>query len=541
MLKNKNLLVIAAAAVIIVIAIVAGVGIYMNRPKTVMQTSVQSLLTEVFEREEFEVVSNLLESGSAEIVMSLSGGENEVSVEYKEYFGLKNKETYIEKLRLSANDFSVDGSLYVGEDYMYVSVPGVYGDAVGISRGKSEKGFASSIFAFESGSDYELPEETADAIKIFCRIYDDAQDKKAVEDIEGLLKDYVQLIMDSISKHAEIEKENDTVKINGEQVGARVITVEIDAECIYNVMADLYEKLEKDKDIPKLIKKYAKLIDKYVDGTSLEGMIQTELGEDEDDELVDAVLEAYDTMLDDFGDMLDEMEDSLDDAGSSKVVVELVTKKASSDLMAFTVSAKEDGSKMELLEVQIGKAGIKKTDKIKAVVAEEMTFELAVKQNDRKAYKVEFTVEEGENEVARLYAEIDKEGEEFEFGFEADGEGYAVEGDYTKKGKTHTLDFKDVVYTNASGEKVSMINELLGEAEEIDLDFELKLILCENDKPKPIAKGKIKSVFEINEEDIEDIKIAIEEMGAELQNAFDLGGSVEVPAVDYDGSSGFGW
>jgi hypothetical protein len=540
MLKNKNLLVIAAAAVIIVVAIVAGVGIYMNRPKTVMQTSVQGLLTEVFEREEFEVVSNLLESGSAEIVMSLSGGENEVSVEYKEYFGLKNKETYVEKIKLSANDFSIDGSMYVGEDYMYVSVPGIYGDPVGISRGKSEKGFESSIFAFESDSDYELPEETADAIKVFCRIYDDAQDKKVVEDIETLLKDYVKLIMDSISEHADIEKENDTVKINGEQVSARVITVEIDAECIYNVMADLHEKLEKDKDIPKLIKKYAKLIDKYVEGTSLEGVIQTELGEDEDDELVDAILEAYDTAIDELGDTLDEMEDSLDEAGSSKIVVELATKKSSSELMAFSVTAKEDGEKMELLDVQIGKAGIKKTDKIKVTVADEMTFQLAVKQNDKKAYKVEFTAEEGDTEMARIYAEIDKEGEEFEFGFEADGECYAIEGDYTKKGKTHTLDFKDVVYTDESGEKVSMINELLGEAEDIELDFELKLIICENDKPKPLAKGKVKSVFEIDEDDIDDIKIAVEEIGAELQGAFELG-ATEVPAVDYDESSGFGW
>ena len=71
-----------------------------------------------------------------------------------------------------------------------------------------------------------------------------------------------------------------------------------------------------------------------------------------------------------------------------------------------------------------------------------------------------------------------------------------------KKGKTHTFDFKDVVYTDAAGEKTSMIDMILGSAEDIGIEFELKLIICEKDKPKPIAKGKVKSVFEINEDDL---------------------------------------
>ncbi len=542
MLKNKNLLVIALAVVIIIAAVGVGVGIYMNRPETVMKTSVQSLLTDVFEREEFGVVSNLLESGSAEIIMSLSGGDNEVSLEYKEYFSSKKNETYIEKLKFSANDFSIDGSFYAGEDYMYVSVPDIYGDAVGISRGGSAKAFDSSIFAYDSGSDFELDEDISDSIKILCRIYDDAQDKKLVEDIEKVLEDYVKLIMDSIGEHADIEKENDTVKINGDQVSARVVTVEIDAECFYNVMVDVHEKLEKDKDIPKLIKKYGNLIEEYVEGTSFEGMIQEGLGEDEDDKLVDVVLESYETMIEDFGDMLDEIEDNLDDADNFKIVVELATKKSSSDLMAFNVSVKTEYGKNEIIDVQIGKAGIKKTDNVKVEIAEMMTVEFKVKQNDKKAYKAEFTVEEGETELAKLYAEIDKSGEEFEFGVEVDGECYAIEGDYTKKGKTHTLDFKDVVYKDASGEKISLINEFLGEAEELDIDFELKLILCENDKPKPIAKGKIKSVFELNEDDFEDMQIAIEELIAEAQSAFEIPGVELAPEVDYGGyESGYGW
>ncbi|MBQ4140528.1 MAG: hypothetical protein IJD70_04240 [Clostridia bacterium] len=540
-MSKKNLMAIVLAVAIIAVAVGVGVGIYMNRPEVVMQTSVQGLLTDVFEREEFEVVSKLLESGSAEIIMSLSGGGNEVSLEYKEYFGLKNNETYIEKLKLSANDFSIDGSLYAGEDYMYVSIPDIYGEAVGIVRGDTSKSFDSSIFAYDSGSDYELDEEISDAIKILCNLYDDAQDKKLVADVEELLNSYVKLIMDSIGDHAEIKKENETVEIHGDDVNARVITVEIDVECLYNVMVDLHEELEKDKKIPKLIKKYGNLIDEYVEGTSYEGFLQTELGEDDSEDLVDVIIDEYETAIDELGDLLDEAEDSLDEADTFKIYVELVTKKSSSDLMALNVSMKYKESygggsnqKMELLDVQIGKGGVKSSERITVTVAEEYVVEFKVKQNDKKAYKAQFSVKEGEEELAVLYAEIDKAGEEFEFGMEAEGESYAIVGDYTNKGKTHTLDFKDIVYTDGSGEKTSMINELLGEAESIDLDFELKLIICESDKPKPIKKGDVKSAFDLNEDDFEDIKIAIEEIAA-------FWGTAE-PGIDFGGSSsGIGW
>lgn len=545
-MKNSKLLIVILVVAIVGAAVATGVGIYMNRPEIVMQTSVQGLLTDVFEREEFEVVTNLLNSGSAEIILGVSDGENDVSLEYKEYFGLKKNETYIEKIKFSVNDFSIDGSMYAGEDYMYVSLPDVYSDAVGIARGDSEKKFDSSIFAYDSGSEYELDEETADMIRIFCRIYDDAQDKKFSEEAQKIVEDYVKFVLDSISEHADIEKENDTVKINGDQVSARVIKVEIDAECICNVMADLHEKLSKDKDIPKFIKKYGNLIEEYVADTSFEGMLQEELGEDEDEKLVDAILEAYDTMLDEMDTMLDEMEDSLEYADNFKIVLELATKKTSSDLMALNVAVKAEGEKMEILDLQIGKDGIKKTEKITVDIAGEFTAEFKVKQNDRKGY--ECVIEVGEDgEIFEAYAKINKADEKFEFGAIIEGETYAIKGAYTAKGKTHTLDFKDIVYTDYTGEKYSMLDEIFG-SEDLGIDFELKLIICESDKPKPIAKGKIKSVFDIDEDDIEDIMLGFEEIVEEAGTAFggdiavpDMGIEDIVPDLDYGYDYGYGW
>ena len=529
-MKLSKSLIIVLVVAIIGVAVAAGVGIFMNRPATVMQTSVQGLLTEVFEREEFEVITNLMNSGSAELVLGVSDGENDVSLEYKEYFGLEKNEVFIEKLKFSANDFSIDGSFYMGEEYMYVSAPDIYSDAVGVTRGDSEKKFDSSIFAFDSGSDYEFDESTSDAIKILCRIYDDAQDKSMVEDIEKIMEDYVKLILDSIAENADIEKENDTVKINGEQVGARVITVEIDAECMYEILVDLYEKLEKDKDIPKLIEKYGNLMDEYVEGTSFEGMIQEELGEDADEQLVDAVLEAYDSMLDMMSDALDTMEDSLEYAEDFTVVIELATKKTSSELMALNVAVKLSGEKSEIFDLQIGKDGIKNTEKITLDIVEgDIKATFKVKQNDRKGYESAIEIEV-DGDTIKLYAKINKADEKFEFGMTVDEENYAVKGTYVGKGKTHTFELKDVVYTDYTGEKYSMIEELFGATEDIELDFELKVIICESDKPKPIAKGKIKSIFDIDEDDIEDIMLAAEEVADDAVNAFD--GDIDLSDIE---------
>lgn len=538
--KTKNLIIIALAVVIIIGAVGIGVGVYMNRPETVMQTSVQSLFEDVFAREELETVSALLQSGSLEVIMSLSGDGNEVSLEYKEYFGLENYETYIEKLKLTANDFSIDGSAYVGEDYLYVSVPSLYDSPVGLSRGNTEKEFDSSLFVFESGSEYEFDEEMSDSIKILCRIYDDAQDKAAVEDIKELLTSYVELLMNSIRENADIEKENDKVKIHGESVNARVITVEIDAECIYNIADDLYKELKDDGRIPKLIKKYGKLAEKYVEGTVLEGELQQHLGEDEDDDFVDVLLEAYDDMLDDLGNALDEMEESLEDADDVKIVVEMATKKSSSDLLALNVTAKADGEKMEIVDIQFGKDGIKKTDKITVEIMQEMTAEFAIKQDDKDGYKAEFIIEEGEEEILNVFAKIDKSAGKFSFGATVEGETYEIKGGYEKSGKKHTFDFKDVVYTDYSGETFSLIDELLAETGDVSIDFDLKVIICENEKPKPLAKSKVKSAFELDEDDFEDLQLAVEELVAEAQSAFGLSESSTESVAPYE-SGGYGW
>lgn len=539
---GKKLLIIIIAAVIAVgaVGVGVGVGIFLNRPQAVMQTTVKNVLEDAFERQEFDVVTNLLESGSMEIILAASNGEHEVSLEYKEYFGLKKYETYIEKLQFSADDFSVSGSMYVGEDYMYVSVPSICEDPLGIVRGKTEKEFAGSIFAFDSDSDYELEEKTSDAIKVLCRIYDEEQDKNLIKDVTEIVESYTELIVKSVSEHADIEKESSTVKIHGEEVGARIIKIDIDSECAYNVLDELHRELKKDSRIPKLIKKYGKLIDKYVEGTSLEGFVQSELGEDEDEKVLDVILEKYDEFIDDMRETLDDMEESLDEADGSKLRIKMVTKKTSSDLMALSVEAREGSDKQDIFELQIGKAGIKKTDKLTASVMGEELFSFEVKQNDRDGYKAELTLSESGYSEVSYFVNIDKAGSDFEIGMkneytyesgETETEKYAVEGDYSKSGKKHTFEFKDVVYTDASGEKQSLIGDFLQAAEDENVELEVKLIICENEKPKPLSKGKVKSILTLTEDDFEDFKTAAEELVEEFKNTVG-GAQAEIPDIE---------
>lgn len=543
-MMKKKLMTVILALLIISTAVGIGVGIYMNRPETVMKTSIKNLVTDVFEREEFEVVSNMLESGSAEMITSLSVDKTKVSLEYKEYFGLKNNETYIEKLKLSVNDFSLDGSFYMGEDYMYMSVPSIYASPVGLVRGETEKTFDDSVFAYGSDTSYELGYEVSDAIKILCRIYDGAKDKELKKDAKEILDSYVKLIMDSIGEHADIEKENGTTVVHGEDVSARVISIVIDDECIYNVMVDLHKELSEDKKIPKLIEKYGVLIEEYLDGTSFEDVVSEALEEENKDNIAAAVLEAYEDMLDEFEGFLEEAEEELEEDDSFKIYVELATKKASSNLISMNIAFKEGqlegAEKQEILDIQIGKQGIKKSERVTVTVAGETEIDFEVKQKDSNAYKSEITVSSEGDEITTLYVDIDKSEGEFEFGVKYDESSYAVTGDYSKSGKTHTFDFKDIIYDNGYGEEGSLIDEIFGVVGAPEIEFELKLIICENAKPNPISKDEIKSVFSLSETDFNDIQYGAEKLIDDLKKA--LGISVGIPEIDYDGSyGGIGW
>ena len=250
------------------------------------------------------------------------------------------------------------------------------------------------------------------------------------------------------------------------------------------------------------------------------------------------LLEKYDEYLEDMGETLDDMEDSIDDADGSKIRIKMVTKTSSSDLMALSVEIREDGNKEEVIDVQIGAKGIKKSDKITVAVRGQQMLEFAVKQNDRDGYRAELTVSQSESESVSVFVKINKEGSKFSVGLEnkvtyseeTTTEKYSVEGKYEKSGKKHTFEFKDIVYTDASGAEQSLIKDFMDAAEEENIEFEVKLIICENEKPKPLSKGKVKSVFTLTEEDFDEFKLAAEELVSEFKNAF--GGAESDITVD---------
>ncbi len=528
----KKLIAIILVSVLALGAVGAVIGIvYMNKPEVVMKTAVKSLFDDVFEREDLETITNLFKSGSVEMILGASAEGNEVSLEFKEYFGLKNNETYIEKIKFSMNDFSVSGSAYLGEDYMYVSVPDLYKDPVGIVRGSTEKDFAKSVFAFDSGSDYELDEETTDIITILCRIYDDAQDKKVAEEVEEILTSYVELILDSIAEHGEVEGDKDSVKIHGKKVDARVITIEIDAECIINVARDLCDELQEDKRIQKFIKKYGGLVDDYVEGTVYEELIS----ESDMDDATEAINKAYEDAIDMFDEGLSEIEENMDeipdDLGS--VVIEMATKKASSTLLALNVSTDMYGEKQEILDLQLGEDGAKKTDLITLSIMEDMAVvEFEVEQDDKNGYKSSMTVEADGEVICSFDIDLDNKSKEFSISVSAEGETYAVIGDYSKKGDTQTFDIKDVTYTSSYGTE-SLLADII-DLDETGVDFTFKIIICENDKPDPLSKGDVKSVFKLDEDDFEDMTKAVEDLAEDLMDAVGVGDY-------YDNSySGFG-
>ncbi len=520
MTKLTKLIIAAIAALLVAVVLGTAIGVSANTPENVTKASISGLVSDIFERKEFNSISNVLKSGSAEILLSLANDKTNAELEYKQFFGLDKNESFIEKIKLTYNDFTIDGSAYVGDDYMYLSVPKLYDTPIGLIRGNNEKLFSNSPFIFGSGTDYELPEATSDAVTAFLRYLDDKKVNEELEkDAEKLFERYTKLFFKSLNKNAEFDKTNEELMINGESINARVIEIRVNVECIVKIANELYEELKKDEKVEELIKKYAALVEQYVKDTSLEDMLT-----EDNESFVNKVLEVYKDTLDKAEDFIDNLENELElrlDEGNDldgEFVIELATKRSSPTLLAMSVSAKDDEEKTELMKLEIGKDGIAKTDSFSLVLMEgEAKIKFEVDEDSKNAYEAELSVFEGKEKLAEVFVNIEKKEGSFSVGFKSDGETFTLSGDYEKSGKKHTFKLKDLTLKDNEGNKQSLLKELLEDMGE-NAKFDLTLIINENEKPKPVSEKKILSVLELDVEELNKIKEAAEKLSEEAED-----------------------
>ena len=487
----KKIIIAIVAALTVCAGTATGATVYMNQPEVVARNAMADAIEGFFEREEVAPLLNMVTEGSLEVNAKSSIEDEGVPAWLKDaeaggkiYFS--ENALMVEGLFAKADDIDLSADAYLSDDLMYVTNDDILGGSWGVIRGEMAEAFEDSELIEMIG----MPTEAEDAILEVLEAYDNKMGDDLRKDIEKYTEKYLKVVIKAIEDNAKYESEGDEVKVGGERINARVITITIDAEAAAAIAEDIYDELKDDKNLRKTVIEYANEFEASLVAAGV-------IGEDED------FGDVYDEFIDELGDNIDSMDE--DDDG--EVVIEIVTPKLSSKMLKLSVINKYDGGKSTLLTIDVGEEGMKDSQRIAVSRGSSTSIIYEIEENTSKEYTASLKAKSGSETVTLCKLSIDKSEDTFKITVpEADAN---VSGKWESKGKTTTI----------------TVNKIRVDEVTID-DFEVTLIIKEKDNmPNPVSKKNIKNILSITEEDIEEI-------GANAEEFFGFGFSSDKEAVD---------
>ena len=471
---KKIIAIILAALVFVGAGTGIAFAIISNRPQNVAITAIINAVEEIAERDEVAPIYSMLKQGS--LTMSVDkitmNGEDVLDgakFSGKMYF---SKDAFMmEDIKVNYGNIKIDADYYISKDFVYVSEEEIFDAAYGVKFSDLAEELKDSIFAYGSGSDYAIPDE-----EIYNQVIDVLEALEELEidemkkDAEKLAKKLTKEVWKIACDNFEFESEKDEVRINGEKQKVRVISIVIDGKSAANFVSDLYDFIAKDDSIVKFLEKY-------------EDQIPTQLMGDEDKSIVELYEEAIEALEDTIDDTCDGIEAMI----TEDIVINVMTPKNSKTLAKLEVNI----DKTTLFAIDIGKDGMKDTDKITISAGGEKLLTYEVKENNRKEFVAEISAMGG----ATLKIDLDKKADEFTLTAKAGETTAKITGELVSKfGKT-TITVDKIV------------------AGDTTIKCDVELIIDEKDKI-PAAPKKYDTISDIKDEDIEAWMEKIAELSA---------------------------
>ena len=486
----KKIIIIILISALVIGGIGVGVGVYLNQPQTVIKMSLGSAIEDFLERDELAPMMKMLDKGSLELQMTNGADSEKIELGGKLYFS-KNA-FYADALKYKTVNATISGSVYVSEDYSYIySEDFLNGKTWGIFPGGMSHAFQESVFAYDSKTAYAIPSKDAhDMIVGILDAYDNGISEEFVKDYEKVTKKYTKLFLNLIGEHGDYEAENDSVKVNGQRIDARVITLIIDGDAAVKIMEDLYEAIEDDDELRKMIIKYGDYVQEYLISSG-------EMKSNEDIE------DLYDKMLEEFEKAVDEMDAEIDDFG--ELILEIATPKFSSRLMKMRLIEKIDGEKEEIFTFEVGTKGIKKSREIHLTLggAEEYAYRITKNNSDtyEASLQYHFKTLRGETFTDTLLEiKIDRSSNKFRISLPSSStykNGLVIRGNFEQNKGELKISLKDI----RNGEEV------------ISSDLSLAVVLKEKDSMPNVKKcNDVANVLDITVDEINAIKERIEKL-----------------------------
>lgn len=473
---NKKKLITAAVALFVVIAVAIGLSIYLNSPSVLAIRTTAKFAKDLSNRDEFATVAKTLTKGSVEASMSSLKVDDEeyfedMSISGKAYFS--SDAIMLENLKFKYEDFKLSGSIYASPDLIYVNENEVLKGAYGIDVDNFAADFRGSIFAYGSGSKYQMfyDEDMFNALMDSC---DTTQDEKMMKDAEKIITNYTKQLYKSVCEHGEIKVEKDKVRIDGKKQSVRIITISLDEKAASAIAEDMLTYIVEDDSVIEFLEKYESKM------SMANFMIKKEYDEES------SVITLYQELIEELESEIDDICEDIAEYDFD-VEVEMVTPRGSAKLLQLSMSA--DGEKLFTLDV--GKKGIKDSEKI-TLSADGTKAVYEIKEKGKNIYKSTFKVDDTEY----LSINIDYSKGKYEIKIGDKDSNYSefitIKGKIEKDGKAFnmTLDKIERQYNSPYYSNTTTI------------ETNLKLTVKTKDK-MPKAPTEYELIDDITEEDIE--------------------------------------
>ncbi len=538
-------------AAVVVIGIIVAV-IVLNNPKFVFDQSLEGALKGLGKRSEFATLHKSSDCGSVLLEGTIDDEEllgegNEVSFGGKFYTqsGKKPEDAgvYMEDLNFTLSsdggEAEFKASAYFSTEYMYVADCNLMDGTYGLVRGDLQDEFMDSEWIDEIFADMNDGEELKESIGNVLGYIDDKKEQALVEDAAEKLEEYAKLLKKLLSDHAKFEMEVKKVDCGDERVKSRVVTMTLDQDAVAAILEEMIATLREDDELRTLVMDHGEeLLSLFEDYLEV-------LDEDFDmDETMEEVEEFYDNLFSksDWRETIYELKNE-----EFEVRIQVASALLTPTLRKLTMTLDGEGRRMQEYVLNIGSDGVKKSNHFSFEANGVMLFAYDITENSKSKYTSALSVpmynpEKGREEMTAVATlEVNRNKEKYTLTL-IDS---SWDSDFNMDTYTEEYYFREdkIVATGKLADDGKVIKITLDqikflydddETENESYSFDISLTINVKDKmPDVKDSSKVKSIFEMDMEDFEEIAENFEEEFSDIN----LGGKAEDTPVNPWGDS----
>jgi hypothetical protein len=370
--KNKKLLIIGgsvgAAALLALIIVSISLA---NTPKALIVRSIANTLSDARRIEAVAVTEDVANGGSVAVSANLDKfAKDDLTVQGKFYSDAKNLKGALELTASEDKDKVLQAKVMYNPDKVAFSAAPFIDGTYGVDLKKLAKNLPGSIFDPDEETDYSLDD---DEFEYFLNMKDTFKnDKNLSRDVEVMANKYRQIFIEKVIKHSEVKKSSKTITVGGDKIPCTVISASIDEDGLAEIVQDMIDYANNDKDLEKLLLRVA------ANGSY----------RDDPEEYVDRF---FDT-LDNYEDSIDKIEDSDID-----ISIDFYITKSGRRLAQLDFEAELNNKEFEASLI-LGK---------NVARSKQISFEYEEKPTG-KAYSIEYTVKEDSGKLYDAEIEINE-------------------------------------------------------------------------------------------------------------------------------------